>query len=168
MTMGGRANGQAFADGERGPPSARAEIYLQIYNLFTISVDNLQGFEAKNPSTNLQEFLKINVDSTMNMGSYTRPASKYSQKICEYLNQIPTDKFFRFFNSTFWPFWADLDTFNHCRSFSYGLLGVYTVKPPRLGTGGIWLKYSSASPRSIWAKYHQCLAFGSTLDCQPN
>jgi hypothetical protein len=25
--MGGRANGQACADGERGPPSARAEIH---------------------------------------------------------------------------------------------------------------------------------------------
>ena len=25
MSMGGRANGQACADGERGPPSARAE-----------------------------------------------------------------------------------------------------------------------------------------------
>jgi hypothetical protein len=26
MSMGGRAKGQACADGERGPPSARAEI----------------------------------------------------------------------------------------------------------------------------------------------
>jgi hypothetical protein len=26
VSMGGRANGQAYADGERGPPSARAEI----------------------------------------------------------------------------------------------------------------------------------------------
>ena len=26
VSMGGRANGQAWADGERGPPSARAEI----------------------------------------------------------------------------------------------------------------------------------------------
>jgi hypothetical protein len=26
VSMGGRANGQACADGERGPPSARAEI----------------------------------------------------------------------------------------------------------------------------------------------
>jgi hypothetical protein len=26
--MGGRANGQACADGERGPPSARAEIFI--------------------------------------------------------------------------------------------------------------------------------------------
>jgi hypothetical protein len=26
VSMGGRANGQAFADGERGPPSARMEI----------------------------------------------------------------------------------------------------------------------------------------------
>jgi hypothetical protein len=26
VLMGGRANGQACADGERGPPSARAEI----------------------------------------------------------------------------------------------------------------------------------------------
>jgi hypothetical protein len=27
MSMGGRANGQVCADGERGPPSARAEIF---------------------------------------------------------------------------------------------------------------------------------------------
>ena len=27
VSMGGQANGQACADGERGPPSARAEIY---------------------------------------------------------------------------------------------------------------------------------------------
>ena len=37
---------------------------------------------------------------------------------------------------------------------------VFIVKPPsrRRGTGGIWLKYSEAKPRSIWAKYHQCRA----------
>jgi hypothetical protein len=29
MSTGGRANGQACSDGERGPPSARAEIYLR-------------------------------------------------------------------------------------------------------------------------------------------
>jgi hypothetical protein len=28
VSMGGRVNGQACADGERGPPSAQAEIYL--------------------------------------------------------------------------------------------------------------------------------------------
>jgi hypothetical protein len=28
VSMGGRANGQACADGERGPPSARAEFFL--------------------------------------------------------------------------------------------------------------------------------------------
>jgi hypothetical protein len=28
VSMGGRANGQACADGEQGPPSARAEILL--------------------------------------------------------------------------------------------------------------------------------------------
>jgi hypothetical protein len=28
VLMGGRANGQACADGERGPPSARAEILI--------------------------------------------------------------------------------------------------------------------------------------------
>ena len=27
VSMGGRANGQACADGERGPPSARVEIF---------------------------------------------------------------------------------------------------------------------------------------------
>ena len=30
MLMGGRANGQACADGERGPPSARAKILSNI------------------------------------------------------------------------------------------------------------------------------------------
>ena len=47
-------------------------IDLQIYNLYTMSVYNLQGFEAKNLSTNLQEFLKIIVDSTINIGSNLR------------------------------------------------------------------------------------------------
>ena len=28
VSMGGRANGQSCADGERGPPSARAKIYV--------------------------------------------------------------------------------------------------------------------------------------------
>jgi hypothetical protein len=28
VSMGGRANGRACADGERGPPSARAEFYF--------------------------------------------------------------------------------------------------------------------------------------------
>ena len=36
VSMGGRANGQACADGERGPPSARAEILG--YFLIVISV----------------------------------------------------------------------------------------------------------------------------------
>ena len=36
VSMGGRANGQACADGERGPPSARAEIILiQTYRVIT-------------------------------------------------------------------------------------------------------------------------------------
>ena len=30
VSMGGRANGQACADGERGPPSARAEIFSPV------------------------------------------------------------------------------------------------------------------------------------------
>ena len=30
VSMGGRVNGQAWADGERGPPSARAEIRLSV------------------------------------------------------------------------------------------------------------------------------------------
>jgi hypothetical protein len=30
VSMRGRANGQACADGERGPPSARAEIFQQL------------------------------------------------------------------------------------------------------------------------------------------
>jgi hypothetical protein len=29
VSMGGRANGQACADGERGPPSARAEFLMK-------------------------------------------------------------------------------------------------------------------------------------------
>ena len=35
MLMGGRANGQACADGERGPPLAWAEIYVPLpyYNI---------------------------------------------------------------------------------------------------------------------------------------
>ena len=31
VLMGGRANGQACADGEQGPPLARAEIYIALY-----------------------------------------------------------------------------------------------------------------------------------------
>ena len=31
VSMGGRANIQACADGERGPPSARAEIFIFIF-----------------------------------------------------------------------------------------------------------------------------------------
>ena len=30
VSMGGRANGKACADSERGPPSARAEIFLSV------------------------------------------------------------------------------------------------------------------------------------------
>jgi hypothetical protein len=33
VSMGGRANGQACADGERGPPSARAK-FFDIRNIF--------------------------------------------------------------------------------------------------------------------------------------
>ena len=38
VSMGGRANGQACADGERGPPSARAEIlsHTLYSNMITI------------------------------------------------------------------------------------------------------------------------------------
>ena len=35
VLMGGRANSQACADGERGPPSARAEISPVNYNWYT-------------------------------------------------------------------------------------------------------------------------------------
>ena len=41
------------------------------------------------------------LDLQQNTELYTPPMSKYPQKICEYLNQIPTDKFVRFLNSTF-------------------------------------------------------------------
>jgi hypothetical protein len=32
VSMGGQANGQAYADGERGTPSARAEILKYVLN----------------------------------------------------------------------------------------------------------------------------------------
>jgi hypothetical protein len=39
VSMGGRANGQACADGERGPPSARAEIlHLNLIMLLTSNI----------------------------------------------------------------------------------------------------------------------------------
>ena len=53
--MGGRANGQAYADGEQGPPSALAEISLhklqqmglvQINVIIIISVQSLYSFPA--------------------------------------------------------------------------------------------------------------------------
>ena len=34
VSMGRRANGQACADGERGPPSARAEIFSPLSSFF--------------------------------------------------------------------------------------------------------------------------------------
>ena len=45
-----------------------------------------------------------------------------------------------------------MDTFNHCRSFSYGLLGVYTVKPPHLGSALVVFgsNTTSASPSARW------------------
>jgi hypothetical protein len=42
MSMGGRAKGQACADGERGPPSVRAEIYLK--PLLNIGSPNSGGY----------------------------------------------------------------------------------------------------------------------------
>ena len=37
VLMGGRANGQACTDGERGPPTARAEILVsKLLNRFTL------------------------------------------------------------------------------------------------------------------------------------
>jgi hypothetical protein len=33
VSMGGRVNGQAWADGEQGPPSARAEIVLVTFDV---------------------------------------------------------------------------------------------------------------------------------------
>jgi hypothetical protein len=36
VLMGGRANGQAYADGERGRPSAQAEIYTMIIETYSI------------------------------------------------------------------------------------------------------------------------------------
>jgi hypothetical protein len=39
VSMGGRANGQACADGERGPPSARADIFISFVD--KLKVDQL-------------------------------------------------------------------------------------------------------------------------------
>jgi hypothetical protein len=39
VLMGGRANGQACADGERGPPLARAEIYIALYLIQNVCND---------------------------------------------------------------------------------------------------------------------------------
>ena len=46
VSMGGRANGQACADGERGPPSARAEIFtimksVHCCNIYKESYDEI-------------------------------------------------------------------------------------------------------------------------------
>jgi hypothetical protein len=41
VSMGGRANGQACADGERGPPSAQAEIFVETaapYSFLVLSI----------------------------------------------------------------------------------------------------------------------------------
>ena len=37
VSMGGRAEGLACADGERGPPSALAEIFLFLFSFFLFS-----------------------------------------------------------------------------------------------------------------------------------
>jgi hypothetical protein len=40
VSMGGRANRQACADGERGPPSSRAEILLEMKTTQSLSSRN--------------------------------------------------------------------------------------------------------------------------------
>ena len=56
----------------------------QIYYFFTTSVFNLQDFEAKNLSTNLQEFLEKLKNSTINIGKiYNQRLSAPFQPIYE-------------------------------------------------------------------------------------
>ena len=45
MSMGGRADRQACADGERGPPSARAEIFFFLPPLFKTTEGVVVGFQ---------------------------------------------------------------------------------------------------------------------------
>ena len=42
VSMGGRADRQACADGERGPPSARAEIFLYLMIDVSLSETNIE------------------------------------------------------------------------------------------------------------------------------
>ena len=51
VSMGERANGQACADGERGPPSVRAEIFV------TFCMKMLLKGMAKHVNSNLRDFL---------------------------------------------------------------------------------------------------------------
>ena len=45
VSMGGRVNGQACADGERGPPSARAEIFIHnTQSFFLRTSDGRESF----------------------------------------------------------------------------------------------------------------------------
>jgi hypothetical protein len=55
VLMGGRTNGQACADGERGPPSARTEIYVDRLDDRFISEVSI-----KLNSTFLQDFIILN------------------------------------------------------------------------------------------------------------
>ena len=54
VSMGGRANGQACADGERGPPSARAEIFFSFF---------LSGLIANSPRRDCHRVLKFCMSS---------------------------------------------------------------------------------------------------------
>jgi hypothetical protein len=45
VSMGGRANGQACADGERGPPSAQAELLLFLHIIKWLSKNRCQYSE---------------------------------------------------------------------------------------------------------------------------
>ena len=66
-----------------------------------------------------------------------------------YLNQIPTDKCIRFFNSTFGPFWADLGYFQPLQKLQiWYARSIYckTTSPrhARLRLGGFTLKFEGS------------------------
>ena len=58
VSMGGRANAQACADGERGPPSARVEFIITRHAQFSspINVMNIYGMqEGRNTNVEIED-----------------------------------------------------------------------------------------------------------------
>ena len=49
VSMGGRANGQACADGERGPPSAQAEIFASTVRFIVFKTSGVSKQKKENP-----------------------------------------------------------------------------------------------------------------------